>query len=109
MEVSFSISKANLEALRAAFQRDLSVIEASAQELRDNIARIDRALEPVKSMMVTSETDPQRSYKVTMTRVDGFRPDSKTYACSCPSFQFASGLDDRSRCKHIRLAQSRGL
>lgn len=109
MEISFNISRENLSALKAAFEGDLLVMEAAAQEVRDNIARIDRALYPVSFQFIASEYQSGVVYKVTKTYVAGFAPGSVTYECECPSFKYNRGLDDRSRCKHIRKAQDRGL
>lgn len=106
MEISFNISQANLIELRKAFQKDLDTAKSVVEDIEDNIARIDRALNPVTRMPIRSESNPFREYTVTKTATYGT---NSIYECSCPSFQYERGLDDDGYCKHIRQAKNRGL
>lgn len=106
MEISFNISQANLIELRKAFQKDLDAANSAVEDIADNIARIDKALNPVNRMPIRSESNPFREYIVTKTvTFDG----NSVYECSCPSYQYSRGLDFDGYCKHIRQAKGRGL
>lgn len=103
MEITFNISQSNLKELKAQFEQDLAVLVQSAADIRENIARIDKALNPIKAMDIPSESGWGTTYKVTKQQAFPF------YTCTCASFKYGAGLDLNGYCKHIRRAQGRGL
>lgn len=109
MKVALDLPKEVLTAIASDLTTLINETEATLTMLRQNMDAVEAALSPVRRTSITSESNPFRSYIVTSTAVEGFAPGARTYECSCPSFQYERGLDDRSRCKHIRKAQAEGL
>lgn len=111
MRVTLDLERDDLIALAAKYSDVIAKAEADLASLRANRDAIEAVLSPVRTTTVTS-SDGLRRYRVTATAVDpslGFGLGAKTYTCSCPSFQYQRGLDERSRCKHIRKAAEEGL
>lgn len=83
-----------------------SEIKDLLEQTQRNIRAIEAALNPVEHQIIGSSSGLQ-TYDVTKTLIAGYPTGAGVnYECSCPSFQYQKGLDDHSRCKHIREAVS---
>lgn len=109
MNITLDLPSEVLRAISGDLNNIIRETEDTLAMLKRNRDAVEAAISPVRRTSITSESNPFRQYTVTKTFVEGFGTGAATYECSCPSFQYNRGLDDRSRCKHIRKAQAEGL
>lgn len=106
MDITLSITSDHAVSLLDGLLEDEAAAKELLERLQANIRAIESALNPVEHQVVMSSSGTH-SYDVTKTIVPGYPAGSGvSYTCTCQSFQYARGLDDRSRCKHIRTAIS---
>ena len=109
LNVTLNVSESTLRLILESLALDKSNFEGELARINSEIRTIETALSPVKRRTVAS-SDGSRLYAVSKTTFPGYGPDAGvSFECSCPSFQYQRGLDDRSRCKHIRQAAAEGL
>lgn len=81
------------------------------QDMLDEFARLNARLARLERS-AERKPAPAEEYRQV---VDTFRPELRgdqqyevtlAWRCSCPSFTYQTGVDERGHCKHIRAARS---
>jgi hypothetical protein len=103
--VTVRLTKDNLISLQNDLLKRKDWLNEELDKVYSDLDTIGQALTRVglgpQSVNIQSESDPDAYYNVRVD-IQGAK------SCSCPAFQFGSGLDSQNRCKHIRTALAQG-
>lgn len=103
MDITLNLSPEQAKAILTGLRNSETLFLSELEAIRANIRAIEDQLAPSPWLTTTvTSSDGQRTYRISKHRRTG------DMYCSCPSFQYRTGIDPDGRCKHIRQALADG-